>query len=60
LGLTLPALAVLPRTAFLAPKAGIVPERLWRPNVPLTESLTILSVFVVAFFLGAAIGILPW
>ena len=59
-GLTLAALAVLPLTAFLAPKAGILPERLWRPNVPLTESLTILSVFVVAFFVGAAIGILTW
>jgi len=59
-GLTLAALAVLPLTAFLAPKAGIVPEHMWRPNVPLTESLTILSVFVVAFFVGVAIGILAW
>jgi hypothetical protein len=33
---------------------------MWRPNVPLTESLTILSVFVVAFFVGVAIGILAW
>ena len=37
-----------------------MPERLWRPNVPLTESLTILSVWVVAFFVGVAIGILAW
>jgi hypothetical protein len=59
-GLTLAALAVLPLTAFLASNAGILPERLWRPNVPLTESLTILSVFVVAFFVGVAIGILAW
>jgi hypothetical protein len=59
-GLTLAALAVLPLTAFLAPKAGMLSERLWRPNVPLTESLTILSVFVVAFFVGVAIGILAW
>jgi len=60
-GLTLAALAVLPLAGlFLAPKAGIVPEHLWRPNVPLTESLTILSVFVVVFFVGIAIGILAW
>jgi len=59
-GLTLASMAVLPLFSFLAPKAGILPERLWRPNVPLTESLTILSVFVVAFFVGVAIGILAW
>ena len=59
-GLTLAALAVLPLTAFLAPKAGIVAEHMWRPNVPITESLTILSAFVVAFFVGVAIGILAW
>jgi hypothetical protein len=59
-GLTFAALAVLPLAAFLAPKAGIVPERMWRPNVPLTESFTILSVFVVVFFVGIAIGILAW
>jgi hypothetical protein len=59
-GLTLAALAVLPLTAFLAPKAGILPERLWRPNVPLTESLTILSVFVAVSIVGVAIGILAW
>ncbi len=59
-GLTLAALAVMPLAAFLAPKAGIVPEHLWRPNVPVTESLTILSVFVVVFFVGIAIGILAW
>ena len=60
LGLTLASLAVLPLYSFLAPKAGVVPERLWGPNVPLTESLTILSVFVVVFFVGIAIGILAW
>lgn len=59
-GLTVAALAVLPLAAFLAPKAGIQPEHLWRPNVPLTESFTILSVFVVVFFVGIAIGILAW
>ena len=59
-GLTLASMAVLPLFSFLAPKAGILPERLWRPNVPVTESLTILSVFVVAFFVGVAIGILAW
>lgn len=59
-GLTLASMAVLPLFSFLAPKAGIVPEHLWRPNVPLTESLTILSVFVVVFFVGIAIGILAW
>ena len=59
-GLTLAALAVVPLTLFLAPKAGIVPEHMWRPNVPLTESLTILSVWVVACFVGVAIGILAW
>jgi hypothetical protein len=59
-GLTLAALAVLPLTAFLAPKAGILPERLWRPNVPLTESLTILSVFTAVSIVGVAIGILAW
>ncbi len=59
-GLTLASMAVLPLFSFLAPKAGILPERLWRPNVPLTESFTILSVFVVVFFVGIAIGILAW
>jgi hypothetical protein len=59
-GLTLAALAVLPLASFLAPRAGIVPEHMWRPNVPLTESFTILSVFVVVFFVGIAIGILAW
>ena len=59
-GLTFAALAVIPLAAFLAPKAGIVPEHMWRPNVPLTESFTILSVFVVVFFVGIAIGILAW
>ena len=59
-GLTFAALAVTPLAGFLAPKAGIVPEHLWRPNTPLTESFTILSVFVVAFFVGIAIGILAW
>jgi len=59
-GLAFAALAVLPLAAFLAPKAGIVTEHLWRPDVPLTESFTILSVFVVAFFVGIAIGILAW
>jgi hypothetical protein len=59
-GLALAAVAVLPLAGFLAPKAGIVPEHLWRPNVPLTESFTILSVFVVVFFVGIAIGILAW
>jgi len=39
-------MAVLPLFSLLAPKAGILPERLWRPNVPLTESFTIVSVFV--------------
>ena len=60
LGLTLASLAVLPLFAFLAPKAGILPERLWRPNVPLTESFTILSVFVAFAIVGLAIGILAW
>ena len=60
LGLTLASLAVLPLFAFLAPKAGVVPERMWRPNVPLTESLTILSVFVAFAIVGLAIGILAW
>jgi hypothetical protein len=60
LGLALAALAVLPLFAFLAPKAGVVPEHLWRPNVPLTESLTILSVFVAFAIVGLAIGILAW
>jgi hypothetical protein len=59
-GLTFAALAVMPLAAFVAPKAGIVPEHMWRPNVPLTESFTILSVFVVVFFVGIAIGILAW
>jgi hypothetical protein len=59
-GLTLVALAVLPLAAFLAPRAGLVAEHLWRPDVPLTESFTILSVFVVVFVVGIAIGILAW
>ena len=59
-GVTFAALAVMPLAAFLAPKAGIVPGHMWRPNVPITESLTILSVFVVVFFVGIAIGILAW
>ena len=59
-GLTLASLAVLPLFSFLAPKAGILPERLWRPNVPLTESFTILSVFVAFAIVGVAIGILAW
>jgi len=59
-GLTLAALAVTPFAGSLAPKAGIVPEHMWRPEVPLTESFTILSVFVVVFFVGIAIGILAW
>jgi hypothetical protein len=59
-GLALAAVAVLPLAGFLAPKAGIVPEHMWRPNVPLTESFTILSVFVVVFFVGIAIAVLAW
>ena len=59
-GLTFAALAVMPLAAFFAPRAGVVPEHMWRPNVPLTESFTILSVFVVVFFVGIAIGILAW
>ena len=59
-GLTLASLAVLPLFAFLAPKAGVVPERMWGPNVPLTESLTILSVFVAFAIVGLAMGILAW
>jgi hypothetical protein len=59
-GLTLASMAVLPLFSFLAPKAGILPERLWRPNVPLTESFTILSVFVAFAIVGVAIGILAW
>jgi len=59
-GLTLASMAVLPLFSFLAPKAGILPERLWRPNVPLTESFTILSVFVAFAIVGLAIGILAW
>jgi hypothetical protein len=59
-GLTLAALAVVPLTALLAPKAGIVPEHMWRPNVPLAESLTILSVFVAFLIVGVALGILAW
>jgi hypothetical protein len=59
-GLTLAALAVLPLFSFLAPKAGILSERLWRPNVPLTESFTILSAFVAFVIVGVAIGILAW
>jgi len=59
-GLTFAALAVVPLAGSLAPRAGIVPEHMWRPDVPLTESFTILSVFVVAFFVGIAIGILAW
>ena len=57
-GLTLASIAVLPLFLFLAPKAGILPERLWRPNVPLTESFTI--VFVAFAIVGLAIGILAW
>jgi hypothetical protein len=59
-GLTLASMAVLPLFSFLAPKAGVVPERLWRPDVPLTESFTILSVFVAFAIVGLAIGILAW
>lgn len=59
-GLTLAALAMLPLAAILAPKAGMLTERLWRPHVPLTESFTILSVFVIVFFVGIAIGVLAW
>ena len=59
-GLTLASMAVLPLFSFLAPKAGILPERLWRPNVPLTESFTILSVFVAFAIVGLAIGIMAW
>jgi hypothetical protein len=59
-GLALAAVAVLPLAGFLAPKAGIVTEHMWRPNVPLTESFTILSVFVVVFFVGMAIAMLAW
>jgi len=59
-GLTFAALAVVPLAGFLAPRAGLVTEHLWRPNVPLAESFTILSVFVVVFLVGAAIGILAW
>jgi len=59
-GLTLASMAVLPLFSFLAPKAGILPERLWRPNVPLTESFTIVSVFVAFAIVGLAIGILAW
>jgi hypothetical protein len=59
-GLTLASLAVLPLFSFLAPKAGILTERLWRPNVPLTESFTILSVFVPFSIVGVAIAILAW
>jgi hypothetical protein len=58
--LALATLGVLPLAAFLAPRAGIVAEHMWRPNVPLTESFTILSAFVVVFFVGIAIGILAW
>ena len=59
-GLTLASMAVLPLFSFLAPKAGILPERLWRPNVPLTESFTIVSVFVAFAIVGLAIGIMAW
>jgi hypothetical protein len=59
-GLALAAVAVLPLAGFLAPTAGIVPEHMWRPNVSLTESFTILSVFVVVFFVGIALAILAW
>ncbi len=59
-GLTLASLAVLPIFSFLAPKAGILTERLWRPNVPLTESFTILSVFAAFAIVGLAISILAW
>jgi hypothetical protein len=60
LGLTLASMAVLPLFSFLAPRAGILPERLWRPDVPLSESFTILAVFVVFAIVGLAIGILAW
>jgi hypothetical protein len=60
LGLTFASLAVLPLYSFLAPKAGIQSEHLWRPNVPLIESFTILSVFVAFVIVGLAIGILAW
>jgi len=59
-GLTLAALAVMPLAGFLAPRAGILPEHMWRPNVPVTESLTILSVFTAVSIVGVAIGILAW
>lgn len=51
-------MAVPPLFSVLGPKAGILPERLWRPNVPLTESFTI--VFVAFAIVGLAIGILAW
>jgi hypothetical protein len=59
-GLTLASMAVLPLYSFLAPKAGIQSEHLWRPDVPLAESFTILSVFVAFAIVGLAIGILAW
>ena len=59
-GLTLASMAVLPLFSFLAPKAGILPERLWRPDVPLTESFTIVSVFVAFASVGLVIGIMAW
>ena len=54
------ALAVMPLAGFLAPKAGILPGRLWGANVPLTESLTIRSGFTAVSIVGVAIGILAW
>jgi hypothetical protein len=59
-GLPLASMAVLPLFSFLAPKAGALPERLWRPDVPLTESFTIVSVFVAFAIVGLAIGVLAW
>ena len=59
-GLTLASAVVLPLFLFLAPKAGILPERLWRPNVPLTESFTIVSVSIPFSIVGLSIGILAW
>ena len=59
-GLTLASMAVLPLFSFLAPKAGILPDRLLRPNVPLAESFTILSVFVAFSIVGLATSIMAW
>ncbi len=60
LGLTLASMAVLPLFSVLAPKAGILPERLWKPDVPLAESFTIQSVFVAFAIVGLATSILAW